>query len=480
MRRKVNSAKANAPAQPIVRRAALSNLRAARKFLVTSGVPRSFAPVMKLRPEAWFKFYAVVLISLMIGTWSGSLRAADAPPAAGNAPANTNAPADKAGSPGSKTSATNEIALVDEMPYLSFGLDGVEPLQARWFEVPIWQFLASLIYVFLAFLTARVIDWVLGIRLRKWAKRTPTKYDDIILELIRGPIKVVTFVVLLHIGLRIFRWPAWFTRFFSKSLHIIVALSITYILLKVIDVLVNYWKERAASHADDKKFDDQLLPILRNTMKVFVVIVAVLLTSQNLGLNITSLIASLSIGGLAIGLAAQDTLANLFGAVAVFADKPFRVGDRIRLDSVEGDVESIGMRSTRVRTPDGHLVTIPNKTVGNATITNIGRRPSIRTVMNLGLTHDTSTERLKSALQLLEEIYRSDPMTKDVIITFNRFADSALNIEVVHFWNGTDQLAYFRGLQALNLRVKEEFDRAGFEFAFPTQTLHVKEKPTAA
>ena len=92
----------------------------------------------------------------------------------------------------------------------------------------------------------------------------------------------------------------------------------------------------------------------------------------------------------------------------------------------------------------------------------------------------SSAERLKSALQLLEEIYRSDPMTKDVIITFNRFADSALNIEVVHFWNGTDQLAYFRGLQALNLRVKEEFDRAGFEFAFPTQTLHMKDKTPAA
>ena len=474
MRRKVNSAKANAPAQPILRRAAVSNLCVLRKFLVTSGVPRSFAPVMKLRPESCFKFYAAVLLSLVV--WS--VWAADAP-ALINAPA-TNAPAGVARLFGSRSPATNEVALVDEMPYLSFGLDRVELLQARWFEVPIWQFIASLIYVFLAFLTARVIDWVLGVRLRKWANRTPTKYDDILLELIRGPIKVITFVVLLHIGLRIFRWPSWFTGFFSKSLHIIVALSITYILLKVIDVLVNYWKEHAASQTEDKKFDDQLLPILRNTMKVFVVIVAVLLTSQNLGLNITSLIASLSIGGLAIGLAAQDTLANLFGAVAVFADKPFRVGDRIRLDSVEGDVESIGMRSTRVRTPDGQLVTIPNKTVGNATITNIGRRPSIRTVMNLGLTYDTSAERLKSALQLLEEIYRSDPMTKDVIITFNRFADSALNIEVVHFWNGTDQLAYFRGLQALNLRVKEEFDRAGFEFAFPTQTLHMKDKTPAA
>ena len=179
-------------------------------------------------------------------------------------------------------------------------------------------------------------------------------------------------------------------------------------------------------------------------------------------------------------MAAQDTLANLFGAVAVCVDKPFRVGDRIRLDAVEGDVETIGMRSTRVRTLDGHLLSIPNKTVGNATITNVAQRPSIRTVMNLGLTYDTPADKVKRALQLLEEIYRADPMTKDVIITFNKLGDSALNIEVVHFWNATDQRAYLQGLQVLNLRVKEAFDREAIEFAFPTHTIHVTETATSA
>jgi len=183
----------------------------------------------------------------------------------------------------------------------------------------------------------------------------------------------------------------------------------------------------------------------------------------------------LSIGGLAVGLAAQDTLGNLFGAVAVFVDKPFRIGDRIQLDQVDGTVESIGLRSTRVRNLNGHLITVPNKTMGNATITNVTCRPNIKTEMNIGLTYDTPAEKVKRALKILEEIYRGHPMTVDLIVSFNKFADSSLNILVVHWWNSTDFKAYLAGMQELNLAIKERFDAEGISFAFPTQTLFLKQ-----
>ena len=174
-------------------------------------------------------------------------------------------------------------------------------------------------------------------------------------------------------------------------------------------------------------------------------------------------------------MAAQDTLANLFGAVAVFVDKPFRLGDRVKLDSIDGTVEAIGMRSTRIRNLDGHLITVPNKTMGNTIITNVTKRPNIKTEMNLGVTYDTSTPKLKRALEILDEIYTSHPMTADLVISFNKFADSSLNILVVHSWNSTDQKAYLAGMQALNLQIKERFDAEGISFAFPTQTLYVKQ-----
>src|SRR6266849_2256496 len=231
--------------------------------------------------------------------------------------------------------------------WLHFGLDQIEGLDRPVFEIPLWQYLASFIYIFLAFYAAKLVDL-----------------------LARGPVKVIAFVALLQAGLHIFIWPDWFANFLKKALGIIIAVSITYMVLKFIDLVMGYWKRRLET---EDSIGKHLLPLISNTLKVFVAVVAVLLTLQNLGLNITSLIASLSIAGLAVSLAAQDTLSNLFGAVAMLSDKPFRIGDRIKVDNVEGVVESIGLRSTRVLSAEGHIVSIPNKIINNATITNLAR-----------------------------------------------------------------------------------------------------------
>jgi len=150
------------------------------------------------------------------------------------------------------------------------------------------------------------------------------------------------------------------------------------------------------------------------------------------------------------------------------------MGDCIRVEGVEGVVEAIGLRSTSVRNSNGHHVTIPNKLMGNAIITNITRRPTIRTEMNIGLTYDTPAEKVKRATILLEEIFQANPKTGELIISFNKFADSALNIFVIHVWNGTDAKQHFAEMQALNLQIKSRFDAEKIEFAFPTQTIHLK------
>jgi MscS family membrane protein len=204
---------------------------------------------------------------------------------------------------------------------------------------------------------------------------------------------------------------------------------------------------------------------VRKSLHVFTILVAALVTAQNMGVNITAAITSLSIGGLAVGLAAQDTLANLFGAVAIFSDRPFQVGDQIKLEGAEGTVESVGLRSTRLRNPDGYLVAVPNKTMGNATITNMTERHSIKTVLNFALARTLPNEKIERALALLEEIYRADRNTEDVWISFNQFTGANLNIMVVHWWKGTDHQEYLAGLQAMNLAVKERFEAEGIGFA---------------
>lgn len=354
--------------------------------------------------------------------------------------------------------------LAKKVPSLKWTLWGNE----------LWKYLFSLIYIFLAFYVSKLLDYLTRVWLKRWAEKTETKFDDLVLELLNGPVKVVAFIIFLRIGLDVFSWPEIVQKFLAKGFTVIVAITLTYMVMKFVDLLMSFWRQRAAAQ-EDQAFNQQLFPIIRKSLKLFIIAVAALVTLDNLGVNITAAIASLSIGGLAVGLAAQDTLANLFGAVAIFLDKPFKIGDRIQIDNIDGPVESIGLRSTRVRNLDGHLVTIPNKTMGNATIINIQARPNIKTVMNIGITYDTPVEKVKLALKLVEEVFRGHPMTKDLVMSFNKFESSALNILVVHWWNGTDMKACLASLQEMNLTLKERFDNAQISFAFPTQTIYMKQ-----
>jgi MscS family membrane protein len=341
----------------------------------------------------------------------------------------------------------------------------------------LWKYLFSLIYIFLAFGVSKLLDFLTRVWLKRWAEKTKTRFDDLVLELLNGPVKIVSFVILLRIGLDVFKWPETVHMVLNKVFTLTVAISITYMVLKFVDLLMGYWRQRVRPDPEHHHFDQQLFPIIRKSLKLFVVVIAALVTLDNMGVNITAAIASLSIGGLAVGLAAQDTLANLFGAVAIFGDKPFKLGDRIQLDDLDGSVESIGMRSTRVRSLDGYLVTIPNKTMGNATIVNITRRPTIKTEMNFGLTYDTSSAGVLLAVKILEEIYGAHEHTKDLIVSFNKFGDSGLNIMVLHWWDGAEGKPFLAAMQQLNLQVKDRFEKEGLDLAFPTQTLYLKRDP---
>jgi MscS family membrane protein len=372
------------------------------------------------------------------------------------APATTNAPA--------LESTNAHPDLVQRMQHLqehpvTFKLDTVPFLtEHELLGEPLWKYVASLLYILLAFYFAKLIDVVTRVWLKRLATRAHTHTGEALLKLLRGPLKLVVFVVLLNVGLNLFDWSDKAKRFLSRGLTLVVAASLTYLAIKIEEVLLTVWQQRHAQESE-RKFNDDLFSVIRISLTTFTIIIALLVTAQNMDINISAAIASLSIGGLAVGLAAQDTLANLFGAVAVFVDKPFQVGDQIKLDGTEGTVEAVGLRSTRVRNPDGQLVAVPNKTMGNAIITNLSRRSSIKTILNFALPQDLPAAKVKEALAMLNEIYRAHPMTAEVWVSFNQFVDGKLKIQVVHWWKGTDYQKYLAGLQELNLRVKERFEQ---------------------
>src|SRR5688572_8021726 len=307
------------------------------------------------------------------------------------------------------------VVVKTDKTSLSFGLDRIPQLQTEIAEIPLWQYLATIIYLALALLVARIFDYLVTVQLKKIAVRTAARWDDLFVELLHGPLKILALVVLLYLGFNFFDWPAWIERWIAKGLALAMAVSLTYMTLKVVDLLARYWRNRPAVKTD-RTFNELLIPLISKTIKIFIVLMAILVTLDNLGFEIRTLLAGVSISGLALGLAAQDTVGNLFGAAAVFIDKPFQIGDRVQLNGIDGTVEEIGLRSTRIRNLDGYLITVPNKTMGNSTITNISRRPNMKTVLNFGLTYDTPAAKVQEAVNILRELYTAHPMTHDVVL----------------------------------------------------------------
>jgi MscS family membrane protein len=426
---------------------------------------------MKIEFRAVFKGLIAVLVTILFWSlWAGAAQTTvtNTPPAeAASAAAPTNAAGDLLARyiPEESNVTPDWVeALAKSFPFLKWQLLGNAA----------WKYLASLVYIFLAFYVSKLLDYLTRVWLKRWTDSKTNRFDSLVLDLLNGPIRVVAFVIFLHIGLNIFQWPGKVQIFLSKGFTVIVAATLTYMVLKLVDLLLGYWRQRSVAETD-RAFNDQLFPIVRKSLKAFIIVVAVLVTAQNLDINVTAAITSLSIGSLAVGLAAQDTLANFFGAIAVFIDKPFRIGDTIRLDSVEGTVESIGMRSTRVRNGNGFLVTIPNKTVGNATITNITRRPTIRSEMNLALAYETPFEKLQHALAILDELHRAQSMISDLSITLDKFAEKGVNVQITYAWGSLDQTAYMKVVQELNLAIKQRFDQEGIRLAFPCRTIYLRQ-----
>jgi MscS family membrane protein len=189
---------------------------------------------------------------------------------------------------------------------------------------------------------------------------------------------------------------------------------------------------------------------------------------------ITSILAGLGIGGLAVALAAQETIKNFFGSLVILADKPFELGDRIVVDAVDGTIESVGFRSTRLRTLDGELVTLPNGDLANRIIRNVGKRRHIRRVASLALPYDTPPDKVERALAIVRELLRDaadlDP-DFPARVFFDEFRDSSLNLQVIYWFRPADWWACLAFAERLNLEILRRFTAEGIGFAFPTQTV---------
>jgi MscS family membrane protein len=223
--------------------------------------------------------------------------------------------------------------------------------------------------------------------------------------------------------------------------------------------------------------DSTFVQMIRLITRVVVIVVgAIYLLRALSGKPLSALLAGLGIGGLAVALAAQDTLKNFFGSIMIMLDKPFSVGQRVLVESYDGVVENIGFRSTRVRTLTGHLVTVPNEKMATNAIENVGRRPSIRRLTNITITYDTPPDKVERALEIIREILDNhEGMNPDFPprVYFSEFNDASLNIMMIYWYFPADYWAYMEFTEKVNLKIMRAFEKEGIEFAFPTTTTYL-------
>lgn len=283
-------------------------------------------------------------------------------------------------------------------------------------------------------------------------------------------------IAALAIGAGYFKLPEALAWWVNEILQGSFTLLAAYVAGSAVSVGLRHWA-RSSNDESLTRSRMTLAPVLSKGCRVLFFILAILLILENSGYNVAGLLAGLGIGGLAVALAGKETLANLFGSLTVLIDRPFEVGDVIRLGDVEGKVEKIGLRSTRVRTPDGYLVSAPNQNVTTLNVVNLSARSSRRQVFVLGLVYDLSAEQMQQAMQLIREVILAHPQTEDVWVHWKDFGESSLNVQVTYWSKQLEPKGFLDAIDELNAGIKKALDGAGFGFAFPTRTVVLQNGP---
>ncbi len=346
-------------------------------------------------------------------------------------------------------------------------------------DIPLARWLLAVVALFATVVAQRLVTSMFHTLTQRIAARTETMLDNVMLEAAEKPAGWLVFILGLLAAVHLLAPPrASFPLIdvadrTGKVLSLVVA---TWFLWRLIDGLAAYFAARAAR--TDSGLDDQLVPFVAKTLKVFVVLTAVLVIAQNMGYSISGLLASLGIGGLAVAMAAKDTIANVFGSIMILVDRPFTVGDWIRTSEFEGVVEEIGFRSTRIRTFEKTLVNVPNSQLANMVVDNIDARPKRRVKMRIGLTYDATPAQLEKAIAGIERILKEHiGVDQDFfLVKFDEFADSSLSIFLYYFTKTTHWAEHLQIRQEVNLQIMKLLDELGLEFAFPTRTVHLKQE----
>jgi len=346
-------------------------------------------------------------------------------------------------------------------------------LDDMYFGNTLLQWVIAVAIVIAAFLIGKILMWISTKFVKRYTERSKTRIDDLFVDMVEEPLVFAITVFGVWLGLTTLNFTAQAQSIVDSILYFLITMAVAWVLVRFVDALVSEYLAPKVE-ASETDLDDQLLPILRKSIKISIWFLALMMAASNAGYDIMTILAGLGIGGLALALAAQDSVKNLFGGITIFTDKPFKLNDRVKISGFDGMIREIGLRSTRLETLEGRMATIPNSKFTDNPVENITSEPNRKVVLQLGMTYDTDDAKMQKAMDLLLDISNKNPDTEEKVLAgFTGFGDFALQITYIYYIKkGSDILAT---QTAMNMEILKQFAVNDLEFAFPTQTIYTQQ-----
>jgi MscS family membrane protein len=356
-----------------------------------------------------------------------------------------------------------------------------ELMNAEFLGISMGRYAAALGIVLVALIGKKLFAYMFNRVILPLAGKSKKELDDRFLACVQKPAEFLVLLLGLFIAVEVLRLPIEPYNLHKAALTGLKALSIFAVawflfnLVELIDHYLKIWTDRTES-----TLDDHLAPLIRKSLRIFIVIMALLMAIQSFGYPVTGIIASLGIGGLAFALAAKDTVSNIFGSLMIIFDRPFQVGDWVQAGDMEGTVEEIGFRSTKIRTFAKTLISVPNNVIANMPLNNYSRMPKRRIRMNIGITYSTTPAQMREAVDQIRTMLKTHPAIDQefFLVNFTDFGASSLDIMVYCFTSTTVWGEYLDAREDVCLKIMDILDDLGLEMAFPSRTVYLQQEET--
>jgi len=336
-------------------------------------------------------------------------------------------------------------------------------------SLPLYKIFLALFMLFLFLVFRKAFTVYILKFLKRFTKKTKTDIDDKIFKAVKEPLKFLFIIG----GIYFF---FYFLEIKGEVLNHIIRGLLIFDLFWALFNVINVFEDKVY-HVIGKygRASREMASFIIKILKILIISLAIIALLQEFGINVTGFLASLGLGGLAFALAAKDTAANIFGGIAILTDNIFKIGEWVKIGNVEGTVEDIGMRTTKIRAFDKRLIIVPNSIIANSSVENFSRRNKRRIVMRIGLVYNTSIETIKKVVEEIREmLYNHPEIAKDesLLIYFDEYEDSSLSIFCYFFTNTAEWKEYLRIREDINLKIKEIIEKYPTDFAFPSNSIY--------